>query len=150
MSLYHFVQFYMWYLYILSDLESFIFRKNIQHMLRVHEYIKDAAIRSKAHSECICDNHRNLAMLNFFIWLWWSYVRQNWIINSILDRFRNPIQVGFYLFKTTLMSIQRNICFVQECNRASICIYLLCYKFFYIVIIKKYSVQICLICLTKV
>lgn len=48
------------------------------------------------------------------------------------------------------MSIQRNICFVQECNRASICIYLLCYTFFYIVIIKKYSVQIWLICLTEV
>lgn len=31
---------------------------------------------------------------------------QNWIINSILARFRSPMQVGFYLFETTPMSIQ--------------------------------------------
>lgn len=51
------------------------------------------------------------------------------------------------------MSIQRNICFVQEQVIEQVFVFI-CYVihffFFYIVIIKKYSVQICLICLTEV
>lgn len=67
--------------------------------------------------------------------------------------FETQYRWDFNLFETTLMSIQRNICFVQEQVIEQVFVficYVILFFFFYIVIIKKYSVQICLICLTEV
>ena len=44
--------------------------------------------------ECICDERRNLAALNCFIWFWWPRAHRNGIINSMPARFRSPIQMG--------------------------------------------------------
>ena len=64
--------------------------------------------RSKAHPECICDNHNRSSanVESFYLIVMFTHVRQNWIIRSILARFRNPMQAGSHLYETTLMSIQ--------------------------------------------
>lgn len=87
-------------------LESFCIPRGLFYKLRLYKQISCAASRSKVRPNVFATIVEIWQCWNSFIRFRLPRVRRNWIIDSMLARFRSPLQMGSYLLETTLLSKQ--------------------------------------------